>query len=270
MQEQIVRQVSRVGNGAHIFTPKEWIGEEIVLVRTLKKPLIERIFSVITPFLMDIKGVYLYGSRAREEAEKDSDIDIFIITSEKIKIKAKDFEIIAIEESKIKDAIKLAPIMIYSIFSEAKPIINASLLENLKKQYKPLLKDFKEFLEETNRIIKIDREILELDKEEGLYTDSCTTSYSAILRLRGVFIINQILAGKRYTHKEFKSWILKKLPKVDYEVVYRAYKTIKSNKKEKTKTKISDLEEFLKLLEKEISILHKKSKKGNGKEKKTP
>ena len=36
LQEQIIREVKKIGNGAHIFTPKEWIGEKVIIVRTKK------------------------------------------------------------------------------------------------------------------------------------------------------------------------------------------------------------------------------------------
>jgi putative transposon-encoded protein len=42
-QEQLLRKVTEIGNGAHVFAPKEWIGEEVFIVRTPKKNLKEKI-----------------------------------------------------------------------------------------------------------------------------------------------------------------------------------------------------------------------------------
>lgn len=42
-QEQLIRKVSRIGNGAHIFAPKDWINEKVIIVRVEKK-IFEREF----------------------------------------------------------------------------------------------------------------------------------------------------------------------------------------------------------------------------------
>ncbi len=268
MKEQIIRQVTRIGNGAHIFAPKEWLGEEVVLVRTPEKSLIEKIFSVISPHLENIKGVYLYGSRARGEEEKDSDIDLFIITSKKIKIKEKRFEIISVEEDKIDRVIKSFPLVMYSILSEAKPIINSNLIEELKNKYKPKLENFRGFLNETKNIIKINEEFLNLNKNK-VYTDSSAEAYSIILRLRGIFLIKKIIHNEKYYHKEFNNWIKSKLPDINYTEIYSAYKFVKLNNRRKIKLKIGNLKSLLNLLKKETDLLSKQLTNQHGEKKKT-
>ena len=257
-QEQIIRAVTPIGNGAHIFAPKEWIGEEVMIVRPPKKLLKEKILETLEPYLEHIKGTYLYGSRARGEEEKDSDIDLFLITSKPLKIKKKSFEIIAIEENKIKDAIKVAPIMIYSILAEAKPIINENLLQELRKKYKPKEKDFKEFLNSTKRIININEELLKLEEDS---LESTKQSYSIILRLRGIYIIKMLLKQKTYSHKGFRSWIEKSIKDIDYNSIYEAYRKIKSNLKIQKPAKSSDLKALLNLLKQEILNLENYGKK---------
>ena len=131
-EEQLVRVVKTFGNGAHIFAPKEWVGEQIILIKQPKKSLKEKIICLIEPYLEDITGAYLYGSYARAEQKEDSDIDLLIITNKKIKIEGKGFEINCIEEKNIEKAIKIEPLLIFSILSEAQAIINSKLLENIK------------------------------------------------------------------------------------------------------------------------------------------
>ena len=58
-QEQIIRTVSQVGNGAHIFAPKEWINEKVLIVRLEQKTVKEQIMEKIYPFLDKIIAVFL-------------------------------------------------------------------------------------------------------------------------------------------------------------------------------------------------------------------
>ncbi len=264
MQEQITRRVSKIGNGAHIFVPKKWINEEIVLVRTVKQDIKERILELLAPYLEDIIGVFLYGSYARNEQIKDSDVDILIISNKNFKIEKKDdFEIIILEEDKINKAIKINPLLVYSILNEAKPIINSNLLEELKEKYKPKIKDFKEMIEDTKRLVKINKEFLDLEEEK--YTDDKATAYSLILRLRGIYLINLLLDGKSYNYNDFKKWVQSNTQLKDYDSIYKAYLSIKREIKLKQKILVLDLNNLLKLLEKETLKLEGKY----GKKKKT-
>jgi len=250
-QEQIIRTATKIGNGAHIFVPKQWTNEEIILIRTPKLKLKEEIIKIIEPYLENIIGVFLYGSYARDEQEEQSDIDLLLITNKKIKVKNKGkFDTIVIEKSKLEKAIKLNPILMYSIIKEAKPIINSSLLEELKK-LKIIKNQFKEFIEGTKRIIKIDKEIIELDKLDGEDLISISVIYSLILRLRGIFIINSLIKKQKYSNKIFKKWLNKNIEEETKEI-YIIYQNIRDNKKIKTKIKISTAEKLLNLLEKEV------------------
>lgn len=256
-QEQLIRKVTTIGNGAHIFAPKDWLGEEVFIIRTPQKSLKEKILSVLDPYLEYIEGAYLYGSQSRGETTKDSDIDLLLITTKKLKIKKSGYEIISLQKNEISKAIKIEPIIVYSALSEAKPIINVKLLEELKDKYKPKLADFKEFIEDTKRILSINKEFLELDKEEGELSESESVPYSLILRLRGMFIINNLLLKKIYSNKKFHSWINKNVQNIDYSTIYEVYKAVKNNSKAK-KVKIKDLVALHDFLKKETKKLENK------------
>ena len=55
-EEQIIRIAKNFGNGAHIFVPKGWVGEQIILVKPQKKDIKERIISALNQHLDSIKG----------------------------------------------------------------------------------------------------------------------------------------------------------------------------------------------------------------------
>jgi predicted nucleotidyltransferase len=246
-REQIVREVTPVGNGAHIFAPKEWMGEKVVILRTPKPSLKKRILGILEPHLENILGVYFYGSYARGEQRQDSDIDILIISNKNFKIKEKGFEIIVLKKDKIREAIKIAPLLIYSALMEARPLINSELLENLRKNYKTKARDFKEYIRETKDIIGINEELF--------------SPYSIVLRLRGIYIIERLLAGKNYSYDAFKKWVFKDIKnikdkKVNFNDIYGAYLRIKGGFR--VSARESDLRPLLLILKNKTQELEKK------------
>jgi predicted nucleotidyltransferase len=249
MEEKIIRQVTGIGNGAHIFAPKEWLGEEVIIVKTPRKDPKEEILKIIYPHLDKIIAVFLFGSYAREEQEKDSDMDLFIISDEKLKIKSKNIDIIVVPEEKIEMAKKINPILFYSMLEEAKQIINPSYLKKLKRE-KINFEYFKDFLEETKKSIDSSKEIIEMDKKLKSKESSESIVYSSILRLRGIFIINLLLENKRYSKKIFKEWIIKN-SSVDYDKTYEIYRAIRDNKKTDKKISMKEGESLLSMLIKE-------------------
>lgn len=226
VQEQLVRKVKQIGNGAHVFVPREWVNEEVKLSKIPKKPVEERILDALNPHLKHIKGIFLFGSYARNEQNENSDIDVLVIAEKPLKIKEKGFEIIVLKEDSIEKAIEISPMLIYSALKEAKTIMNKPLLEKIKEENKINKIHLKNYIKETKRMAKANEELLD--------------SYSIILRLKGIFIIKQLLSNKKYSHKEFNKWIKKNLPKLKIESLTRS-KAPKLNEKY-----LSYLLEFLK------------------------
>ena len=202
--------------------------------------------KILEPYLENILGVYLYGSYARGEQRQDSDIDLLVISNKKFKIKEKGFGIIILKADEIKEAIKIAPVLMYSALTEAKPIINSKLLNELKKNYKPKVKDFKEYIKETRNIININEELL--------------SPYSIILRLRGIYIIEKLLFGKNYSYAEFKKWVLKDAEnegiKANFDNAYYVYIKIKNDLKANINE--NDFKTLLLILKNKTKKLEKK------------
>ena len=255
--EQLTRRVTKVGNGAHIIAPKEWIDDEVILTRKPKQDIKKEIIKLIYPHIENIQAAFLYGSYARKEQTEKSDIDILIISDEKIKIKHKNYDIITIPKSKIPKAIKSNPILMHSILKEAKPIINNSLLKELQNQ-KIDKNLFKEFILSTKRIIKINQETIELDKLDGKILKSKSVIYSIFLRLRGLFIINSLLKNENYSNKLFKEWLQTKSPETDYETIHEIYQSIRDNKASTKKIALNQVEKLNLLLESETNNLNDK------------
>jgi len=204
-KEQLIRKVTPIGNGAHIFAPKDWLNDNVVLIRVPKQSVEVKILEVLKPYLEHIEGVFLYGSYARNEQNENSDIDFLVIANKKLLIKKDNHDIIVLEEKNIEKAIEISPILIYSALAEARPIINSKLLEELKKKYKIQNKHIKDYLTQTKEIIRVNEEFPSL--------------YSLVLRLKGVYIINQLLSDKSYSNEKFKSWLLKSSSNPDIEKI---------------------------------------------------
>jgi len=258
-EERIIKVARLFGNGAHIFVPKEWAGEKIVLIKPKSKILKERIIEVLEPYFEYIVGAYLYGSYSRKEQLEDSDIDLFLITNKSIKIKQKGFEILCCEEKNIKKLIKLEPLIIYSILSEAKTIINSELLKKLQEEYKPNLRDFINFFKETKKMIEVQESIVESEKED--YVSSEAVIYSLVLRLRGLFIIKSIIKNEQYSHREFKEWIINTLPNIHFNFIYDLYRASKNESRVKEKIKLEDVKSLIEFLKEEVCKLENDKKR---------
>ena len=262
MQEQIIRKVTNIGNGAHIFAPKDWINDEVLLVRVPKPNLKEEILKILEPYLENIIAVFLFGSYARKEHDEKSDIDVLVIADKKIEIKKRErFHFTIVEKDKIEKVIKTNPIFFFSLIRESKPIINSSFFKNFQEQ-KLDLRYFKEFIESSERMIKMNRGFIELDRlEEGAILDSESVIYSIILRLRGVFLIKTLMKKQHYSATAFKKWLRKNVKGIEYEKIYEIYRAIRDRKKTKEKVRIEDTEKLVAFLEKEIAKLKRKIKK---------
>ena len=55
-QERLVRKVSTFGNGAHVFIPKEWTNEEVLIVRLDKKTITQEVLEILSPDLDKVIG----------------------------------------------------------------------------------------------------------------------------------------------------------------------------------------------------------------------
>lgn len=253
---ELIRNVARWGNSAGILLPKEWLGNQVKIIlidRTLE--IKKEVLSMLSDYLEDILGIYITGSYARGEQEKDSDIDIVAISKNtKKEIISGKYHISIITLEGAKKTLESNPILILPRLREARVILNNSLLSELVST-KINKNSFKSFLEESRRIMKINRGFIDIDKEQGFeYLDSINIIYSLILRLRGMFMIKCFLGDKKYSKKEF----LKFIHINEAEKYYNIYKFIRDGKKIKEKIKIKTAEDLLEILKREVKKYEKK------------
>src|SRR3989338_4397245 len=101
IKEQLIKTVVKSGNGGAVWVPKNWLGQEVIVILPDKPKLDirEKIVHLLEPYLRDIIAVFIYGSYARHEETKESDIDVMVVTKGKQipDIKEPNFEITAFE-----------------------------------------------------------------------------------------------------------------------------------------------------------------------------
>ena len=198
-QEQLVRKVKSIGNGAHVFTPKEWINEEVLIVRLLKSSSIkEEILKILSNYTEDILGVYLVGSYARHEESKESDIDVLVITfSINKKIKQGKYEIILISKDLLEKQLQKNILPLLPMLKESKPLINSELIKDYKKT-ELTRENLKFHIETTKSALKVIKSALELEQDK--ISDNIV--YSLILRLREVYIVDYLIKNKHFVSAE--------------------------------------------------------------------
>jgi len=252
-----IRNVIRWGNSAGVLLPRNWAGQQVKVIlidRTLQ--IKKEALVMLENYLEDIIGIYIVGSYARNEQEEDSDIDIIAISKNiKKEVISGKYSISITPLESLKRTIEKNPILVLPRLNEAKVIVNSSLLEELKS-IKTAKISFKNFIEETKRIIKISNGFIKIDKEQKReYLDSISIIYSLILRLRGVFLIKNLIEKKDYSKKEFSLWLKKELSQEEFEKSYNIYKSIRDEKKVNEKIKIETAEKLVNILKKEIKKL---------------
>lgn len=222
--------VQQIGNGAHVYLPKEMVGQKVLvtLVEKTVEDIEEETINILKPYLNHIKGIYLYGSYARNEQTPDSDIDILVITDSKIKIKKKinEYEIISATSEQIEKTINNNAVLILPILKEAKPILNQQLIEKYKKE-KLTKKNIRWYIETTKSSLLLAKDWI-ADKDINSIPNIV---YPLILRLRGLYLIELLIHNRDYSNKNIINYLVKKgIPTNKAEQLYKMYREHRDNK----------------------------------------
>ncbi len=247
---ELIKKPFKIGNSAAVLVPKKWENEKVI-VRPLKKSVTKDVLEILNEkdLLKDIKGIYLIGSYAREDADLESDIDILTITNtEKGIINQGSYEINLIPE---KNFIKQISKDLYFLASikEAVPLINESQLKIYKKIKQNI--NIKSLLNEINSVLKINEDMIESCLELGENVPDGTI-YSLVLRLRELYLLKCLILKRRPSKKEFLSYM-------DRDS-YDSYLRIKREQKDLNKISVKKaikLKEVLKRWLKELRELKK-------------
>lgn len=206
---ELIKNTIRVGNSAGVLLPKEFLNTQVKIVLqplNIEKDVLDILLK--EKVLSNVFGVYLVGSYARNEQTIDSDIDILVITdnlNDKIVSGKYDLMLVSkdlVDEKMEKNIFPLLPMMI-----EAKPIINKFLLDNYANT--PITKNnLKWHIDTTKSAMDVVMEYIKLAEETGKEV-SDAASYSLVLRLRTIYLIDCLKKRKKWTKEEFLGLIKK-------------------------------------------------------------
>jgi len=206
--KQITKIVQKIGNGGHIYLPKEMVGRKIAisLVEKSISDIEKEIFQILKAHLSHIQGIYLYGSYARGEQTPESDIDILAITDGRVKIKKRigSYEITSMSLEQLQKTISYMGVLILPILREARPILNKELVERYKKE-KLTKKNTKLYIETAESALNINKEWI---TEKDLKSMPAIV-YSLIMRLKGLCLIESLVLDRRYSNKRIINILIK-------------------------------------------------------------
>jgi len=256
MEEQIIKTVTKSGNGAVVYVPSKWISRK-VNITLFDLDIVEELFYLLKENLRHVIGLYVYGSYARGEQLEDSDIDILVVVDKRFDLKPNKFDIHMVDINALKDGVRKNPLIFLSIIKEAKAIINQYLLEEFKKI---VAKDFSWFIKTAKSALKISKGLLDLNKKEGGYASNASI-YSIILRARGFYLIKCHEENKTYTNKGFLNYLVwLGFDRLFIEDVYKVYRYEKMNKIIILDLPIDKTYNLCLRLEKEIMLYEKRKK----------
>jgi len=255
MENELIKSTIRVGNSAGVLLPKEYLNTQVKIVlqplnieKDILKILLER------KLLPKVLGIYLVGSYARGEQTIESDIDILVITDNlNDKIKKGKYDLMLVSKNMVDEKMRKNVLPLLPMIIEAKPIINKKLIEKYKKT--PItLKNIKWYIDTTKSAMRVVEESIRVSRELGI-NESDASAYSLILRLRTLYILDNIRKNKLWEKNEFLR-LTKKI--AGSLIAYEEYLRIKSGDKQmKDRLLIKEAENLLNYNNKKINEIEK-------------
>ncbi len=257
MEFQIKKAV-KAGNSSAVILPRAWLNKDVrieLLKKTPEMILIEIIHIIKKHILLkDIIGIYLSGSYAREEEDKNSDIDVLIVTNDINKeiINEGIYTIITISLESLKKKLKEDLLPIGQMIKESKPLLNSSFLNSL--EIKVTKNNVKWHIDTTKDKIELIGKIIDkLKKNKKIYVND-KIAYTLILRIRTLYIIKKLIENKNYLKKEFQEMIRKVTGGINN---YERYLAVKNDLENEDKASLEEIEKLHKYLAKQLLEIKK-------------
>ena len=251
-----IKRTVKAGNSSAVILPRAWLNQEVRVELIKKTPeiILKEVLDVAKNYIDTEKiiGIYLVGSYARNEEEKDSDIDVLIVSDNvnRKEIKIGIYSIMIISWSLLEwklenDLFPIGPMII-----EAKPLINSFSFSIMKERVNVTKKNVKWYIETTKERLRLIKEILNIARKK---VDDRTT-YTIVLRIRTLKMIQSMTKNRVYPKKHLIE-LLKKISGSNN--AYEAYTSIKNGLKNENKTTKGEAEKLYEYLENQLEVTKK-------------
>ncbi len=238
----LIKPVIRLGNSAGVLLPKAWLNGK-AKITLIESPIdIEKeIIGFLKPYLPSLISLGIAGSYARNEANVDSDIDIIGITSDVNKrIEKGKYNICLISQKDLEYYLENDALPILPMLKESVPLINSQLLEIYSRKSLSR-KNLSFHIATTLSALEVIKKALNLSQINGERI-SDNIAYSLMLRLREVYIVDNLIEGK----KANKKGLLVLLKKITGSLeAYEAYIRAKNGNSNRRSLAFADAEKIL-------------------------
>ncbi len=253
--ERIIKTTIQVGNSTGVLLPKEWENRmvEVKLLEPTLENIMEDVMKILIKhkYILDVIGVYLVGSYARDDYDENSDIDILVITNNvNASLEENNYSLNLMSKSNLEKELANNPLHIYPMIYEALPLVNSDLIEEYK-DYKINKKGIITFLKETEKMIKMSEKSINIAKKLNEDKVGDASAYSLILRVRALYIIECLLKEKKWS----KRGLLDIINNLNIKRVYDRYVISKRSEIKSIKNTIlvSDAEKIINYLKDKIN-----------------
>ena len=250
-----IKKAVKAGNSSAVILPRAWLNQEVRIELVEKTPeliLIDVLNIAKTHIpLKEIIGIYLTGSYARHEEDKNSDIDILIITKDidKKVIQEGIYSILIVSERLLKQKLEKDLFPIGQMIRESKALLNSNYLNSIKiKVTKNNIKWYLKTTEQKRILIKQALEKIKVSKADNRII------YTLVLRIRTIYIIQKLIKNQEYSKREFQKLIEKVSGS---KSAYNSYLSVKSDLAEVNKTSKEEAENLYNYLKKQLEELKK-------------
>ena len=257
MEVQIKKAV-KAGNSSAVTLPRAWLNQEVrvELIKKTNNIILSETIDLLSRHLeiKNVIGIYLCGSYARGEEEKDSDIDVLIITDniDKEIIKEGIYNFLVISQELLKQKLTSDLFPVGQMILEAKPLLNASYLNSLNVTVTP--RNIKWYLETTKEKLNLLGKVINLTKDDKKYVSDSLT-YTLILRIRTLEIIKKIINNEAYSKKDFLR-LIKNISGM--KNAYESYLAIKNDLSDESRTTLLEVKKLYEYLIKQLALVTKK------------
>jgi len=248
-----IKKAIKAGNSSAVILPRAWLNKEvrIELIKKTPKIILHDALDILNKHIdsASIIGIYLVGSYARGEEDKESDVDLLVITDsiDKEMINEGIYNILMVSNKLLHQKLEQDLFPIGQMIKEALPLLNSDYLRPIK--IKVTKKNIKWYLNTTEEKLGIIKKVIDKTISKNKKGISDEIAYTLVLRIKTLEIIKGLIQNKIYSKRELIA-LVKRISGNDN--AYLDYLAVKDNSDKKGKISIEETERLYEYLKKDL------------------